>query len=128
MENIRPQTARYKILAETDEGRIFRFFCGASGAAVCTTKPIRADTESEALRLAWDNDGKAHFNLCHACGKWISDAMYNPDVFNCVDCSPWEDPPLFCPKCGSQILAGDTFCRRCGVRLMYGGDEDEKAI
>ncbi len=122
------RTAPYKIVAETTAGRVFRFFCEASGAAVCTTKLIQADTDNEALLFAWQNEGKNHFNKCHACGRWICDAMYNADVLNCVDCSPWEDPPNFCPKCGIQIPQGDTFCRKCGVRLMYGGDDNDKVV
>ncbi len=128
MENKCVKTAPYKIVDETNSGKVFKFFCEASGAAVCTTKPIRADTESEALLLAWQNEAKKQFNKCHACGKWICDAMYNADVLNCVDCSPWEDPPNFCPKCGTAISQGDTFCHRCGARLMYGGDDDDKAV
>ncbi len=122
------RTAPYRIVAETTAGKVFRFFCEASGAAVSTTKPIRAETENGALLLAWQNEGKQHFNKCHACGKWICDAMYNADVFNCVDCSPWEDPPSFCPKCGAPIPTGDTFCHSCGIKLMYGGDSDDKAV
>lgn len=123
------RTAPYKIVAENSDGRVFRFFCESSGAAVHTTKPIRADTESEALKIAWESEGKAEFNKCHACGKYVYDAMYNADVHNCVDCTPWEDPPQFCSKCGSKTLIGDNFCRRCGTRLMYGGEaDDDKAV
>ncbi len=122
------RTAPYKMVAETTAGKVFRFFCDASGAAVCTTKPVRADTENEALLLAWHKEGKEHFNKCHACGKWISDTMYNADTFMCVDCSPWEDPPNFCPKCGTRIPPGNTFCHRCGIKLMYGGDTDDRVV
>ncbi len=127
MEKKHRKTAPYKIVENTSSGRVFKFFCEASGAAVCTTKPIIADTESTALLLAWQTEGKERLNLCHACGKWVCDTMFNADVFNCVDCSPWENPPNFCPKCGTQTPQGDTFCRKCGIRLMYGGDEDDKA-
>ncbi len=120
--------APYIIVEETTSGKVFRFFCEASGAAVCTTKPVRADTKSEALKLAWNSEGKESLHLCHACGRWVCNAMYNADVFNCVDCSPWEDPPNFCPKCGIQVPQGDTFCRKCGVRLMYGGEDNDKAV
>ncbi len=128
MEKKQLKTAPYKIEEETSSGRVFRFFCEISGAAVHSTKPVKADSEADALRLAWENEGKQHFNLCHTCKKLVCDAMYNPDVFNCVDCSPWEDPPNFCPKCGTQIPQGDTFCRKCGIRLMYGGDEHDRVV
>ncbi len=46
------KTPRYKILADTNGNR-YRFFCDLSGAAVCTTGPIRADTEEKELEDAW---------------------------------------------------------------------------
>lgn len=128
MENKRYRPARYKIIAAPPDGKVFRFFCEASGAAVCTTKPIYADTEDAALHLAWEREGRERFNLCHACGKWVCDAMYNADTFNCVDCTPWEAPPKYCPRCGEGIFPGDSFCRKCGVKLLYGGGEDDKAV
>ena len=113
------KTAKYKIIADSGGSR-YRFYCDASGMIVCTTKPIRADTQEEELRIAWETQGKQHFNHCTKCGKWISDAMYNADTGKCVDCSVWEAKPNYCAHCGKKIAARDTFCRECGTRLRYG--------
>lgn len=112
------RTARYKIITDAGGNR-YRFFCALSGAAMCTTKPIRADTQAEELEIAWETEGIQHFNQCHKCGKWVSDAMYNADVLECVDCAPWEDRPNYCSQCGEKIPVDDTFCRKCGARLQY---------
>lgn len=122
MANQMNRTADYKIMIGTGNNR-YRFYCGISGAAVCTTKPIRADTQEEELRIAWENEGKESFNFCHKCGRWVCDAMYNPDVLECVNCAPIEKKPLYCQHCGEKIPADDTFCRKCGSRLTYGGEE-----
>lgn len=82
-------TAAYKIVADSG-GTRYKFYCDVSGACACTTKPCRADTPEEELRLAWESEGKAHFNLCHKCGKWVVNAVYNPEVFECTDCAPFE--------------------------------------
>lgn len=119
MSVTKKKTPPYRIISDTGGNR-YRFFCELSGGAVCTTKPIRADTQEEELQLAWETEGKASFNQCHKCGRWICDAMYNADVLECVDCAPWENTPRFCPKCGERIVVSDTFCRKCGVRLRYG--------
>ena len=116
-------TAKYKILVGADGNR-YRFFCASSGMALCTTKPIRAETQEAELRIAWESEGKKHFNLCHCCGKWICDVMYNADTLSCVDCTPWEDPPEYCPNCGCKVPDRNTFCNECGVRLMYGGEAE----
>ena len=44
-------TAKYKIIADSGGNR-YRFFCDVSGMAVCTTKPIRAETQEAELKLA----------------------------------------------------------------------------
>lgn len=109
----------YRVIADAG-GRRYRFFCELSGAAVCTTKPIRADTEEEGAELAWKTEGKQLFNQCHKCGRWVCDAMYNADVLECVACAPWEDPPNFCPRCGERTAPQDAYCRKCGAKLQYG--------
>lgn len=113
------KTARYRIIADAGGNR-YRFYCDASGMAVCTTKPIRADTREEELRLAWETEGRQYFNRCTKCGRWISDKMYNADVLQCVDCAPWQNKPNYCAHCGEKITDSDVFCRKCGVRLRYG--------
>ncbi len=120
MENKRRNIADYKIIKEAN-GERFRFFCEASGGAICTTGPIRADTPEEALTVAWNTEGKKHFNRCGKCGRWICNAMTNADTLECVDCSPWENPPRFCPSCGKEIKTTSLYCSVCGIRLMYGG-------
>lgn len=116
------ETADYMILSGTESNR-YRFYCGVSGAAVCTTGPVRADTGEDELRIAWENEGKRHFNFCRKCGRWVCDAMYNPDVLACVDCTPLEAAPLYCKHCGEKVPGTDFFCRKCGFKLKYGGEE-----
>ena len=118
------KTASYKII-RSDEGNVYCFYCDLSGALLCKTKPYKSDDEDEELYEAWMSEGREHFNLCHKCGKWVIDVMYNPDVFNCVKCSPIEDIPDYCPMCGEKTDDSVTFCRKCGARLMYGGESDE---
>ena len=112
------KTAPYRIISDAG-GRRYRFYCERSGMAVCMTMPIRADTRQEELRIAWEGEGRKHFNRCHNCGKWVSDVMYNVDTMECVDCSPWEEPPLFCPKCGIQTSQAHLYCQSCGAKLLY---------
>lgn len=114
-------TAAYKVI--TDAGGIrYRFYCERSGLALCTTHPIRAETPEEELRIAWETEGRQHFNKCQHCGKWVSDLMFNVETSKCVVCSPWEDVPNYCPHCGEKIPKGDSFCRKCGEKLQYKGE------
>lgn len=124
MAKKKPFTARYKVI-RSPYGNRYCFFCGASGAAVCTTKAVHAETAEEELCFAWESEARQYFNQCHKCGKWICDVMYNADTLNCVDCSPWEEQPRFCPGCGAAVGVQDVFCPKCGIRLMYGGDVDD---
>lgn len=111
--------AAYRVIQDGG-GLRFRFFCEASGAALCTTGIIPARPLDRALDYAWETEGRAHFNLCHRCGRWVADVMYNADTLECVDCSPWEEEPAFCPQCGARVASRDEFCGRCGARLRYG--------
>lgn len=119
MTNILFNTARY-IVIPSSEGNLFRFFCEISGANVCTTKPIKAETREKELKIAWETEGKKKFNFCIKCRRYVSDAMYNPDVCQCVDCAPWETFPNFCGHCGEKIPTRENYCRKCGARLLYG--------
>ena len=118
MVNRENKIAKYKIIADSG-GTRYRFYCEASGAAVCTTKPVKAETPEKELLLAWE-EGKESFSLCPRCGRLVCDAMYNADVCECADCAPWENKPNYCKKCGTVIPKGNVFCTGCGVRARYG--------
>jgi len=117
--NHRHATASYRVIADGGGNR-YCFFCDLSGIAICTTGLFRAASADEELRVAWENEGKQHFNLCGKCGRWVSDVMYNADVLRCVDCAPWEDIPGFCRKCGAKAATSGTVCTKCGAQLRYG--------
>ena len=118
-------TARYKIITDTGGNR-YQFFCDLSHALVCTTQPIRADTPEQELAQAWESQGKAEFNHCKKCGKWVSDVMYNADVHECVECAPYEAEPNYCKSCGIRIDKPFGKCPACGHKLVYEGEEIEK--
>lgn len=117
-------TANYK-RQQTPIGNKYQFFCDLSDALICTTAPVKADTPDEELLLAWNTYAKVHFNKCHKCGKWVINEMYNPDVLNCVLCTPIEEYPAFCPKCGVKTADPSFYCHMCGTKLLYGGEENE---
>lgn len=114
--------ATYKIVADAG-GSIYKFYCDLSGALVCTTKPYKADTPEEELQLAWENEGKQHFNFCHNCGKQVSNAMFNVEVLECVECAPIEAEVKFCKSCGAKIEDPNKLCPACGKPLVYYGKE-----
>ena len=116
------KTAAYKITPDTDGNR-YRFYCDASGALVCITSPYHADTPEEELMLAWEKEGRQHFNQCRKCGRFIIDAVYNPSVFECTDCAPFEYETRYCKSCGAKIDAGaeERFCPVCKQKLHYEG-------
>lgn len=118
------RTAAYRILQDGG-GMRFRFFCEVSGAAICTTAPAQPQPIEAALDKAWRSEGREHFSLCHRCGRWVSDLMYNPNTLQCVNCSPWEEQPAFCPHCGARVQDERPFCLACGKRLQYGGEESD---
>jgi len=121
------KTANFRIVPDKNGNR-YEFFCDLSYALVCTTAPIKKDKPEEELLFAWETEGRQHFNKCQKCGKWIIDAMFNPDVFTCVNCTPIEEYPDYCPECGAETKDTGYFCHICGTRLLYGGEmEDEKA-
>lgn len=99
MADTENKTASYKIIFDAGGNR-YRFFCERSGAEVCSTQPVRAESSEQELMLAWNSEGKKYFNLCPMCGKWVSDKMYNPDALECVVCSPRERQSKFRTKFG----------------------------
>ena len=119
------KTASFKI-NKTPSGNIYEFFCDLSHALVYSSKPIRADNPEEELMCAWGEGGKEYFNRCQKCGKWVIDAMYNPDVWSCVQCVPIEDYPDYCPVCGAKTQELSNFCHVCGAKLFYGGEEENE--
>ena len=115
------KTATYKAL-EDSGGYRFMFYCDLSGAHICTTKEIYyGDTQEEALKSAWQSEGRSHFNQCRKCGKWVSLAMYNVDVLECVECAPFEAEAKFCKNCGAKIEEPTKPCPTCGKPLAYYG-------
>lgn len=111
------EIADYRMSVEPD-GYYFRFYCVISGALLCVVGPIQEGTREMALEIAWQAEGRSHFNQCHKCGRWVSDVMYNADTLECVECSPWELFPNFCPNCGSEHSGAELFCSSCGIRLL----------
>jgi len=122
MEN-RP-SAHYRMITDAC-GTRYHFYCDLSGAHVCTTDPIQADTPELELKRAWETQGRPMFNQCKKCGRWVSDVMFNADVHECVACAPWEDQPRYCTQCGKKLFEAKKFCSRCGTKLIYEGGEDD---
>ena len=114
-------TAGYRVIADLGGNR-YKFYCDRSGALGCTTGIIRGASPGEELQLAWEREGRQHFNRCKRCGSWVIDAMYNADVLECVDCTPWEEAARFCSQCGTPAKEEDVRCTKCGSRIHYGGD------
>ena len=122
------KTAVYRVVNE-ETGNRYEFFCDLSYAHLYTTETYNEDDPQKELMLAWNNEASVHFNQCRKCGKWISDVMFNPDVLNCVKCTPIEEYPDFCPECGAKTNNTAYFCHMCGTRLLYGGEaENEKTV
>ena len=71
--------------------------------------------------LAWEREGRAQFNPCHKCGKLVSDAMFNVEVLECVECAPYEAEAKFCKNCGTRIEEPWSPCPACGKPLVYQG-------
>ena len=118
-------TAAYRIIRESN-GTRYRFFCEVSGASVITTSVFTEPPSDELRMQVWNREARNHFNLCHQCGRWVCDVMYNADTLKCVECSPWENPPHYCSHCGNPVPKTDIYCRKCGTRLMYGGDSHDE--
>ncbi len=116
------KTATYKILSDSG-GHRYCFYCDVTGAFVCMTEPYNAPSPEEELELAWENEGKRHFNICQRCGKWVIDAVYNPEVFECTDCAPFECEISYCKFCGAKVESDVRFCPVCNKKLHYEGGE-----
>ncbi len=114
------RTAEYQVIPDGDGSR-YSFFCGVTGARFCTERAYRADSPGQELLLAWENEGRGHFNLCRRCGRWVVDVAYNPEVLECVECAAFEDEARFCKTCGARVPAKARICPACGASLYYEG-------
>lgn len=114
------KTAAYKIVPDL-RGNRYQFYCDVSGALMCTTRLYKSDDPEKERILAWEAEGKQYFNLCHKCGKWVMDAVYNPEVFECTDCAPFEHETRFCKFCGVKVDEDVRFCPACNKKLHYEG-------
>ena len=56
-----------------------------------------------------------HFNMCHACGKWVCDLHYNEETMNCVECAPKK---MYCYECGKEVLIHEKYCKNCVESCM----------
>ena len=101
------KTAIYKIIIDAGGNR-YEFYCDVSGALVCTTrKTYTAETPEQELLLAW-----------------VIDAMFNPEVVECVECAPFEAEAKFCKTCGAKVEVPGRKCLSCGNMLNYEGRTD----
>lgn len=75
--------------------------------------------------MAWEQEGKQHFNQCRRCGRWVSDVMYNADVLECVGCTPWENVPKYCARCGKKLPPGIPLARSVD---FYPGSEEVRTM
>lgn len=62
------KTANFPWAPDGSGRRHDQFFCALSGAHVCTTQPVLADTSDRVRELDWSAEGKQHFNHCRKCG------------------------------------------------------------
>lgn len=82
------KTAAYRVIAGPGGKRVFRFYCDISGELCCVTKSIRADTEDEALEIAWETEGRWAFDRCpNAAG------MCPPPCSTSTRSGVWTVPP-----------------------------------
>lgn len=113
-------TAEYQQTPE-ETGNRYHFRCAVTGAGFSTTRTYRAATPREELLLAWQTEGRSHFNQCQRCGRWVFDVAYNPEVLECIACAPFEAEARFCPSCGVRVLSKTRLCPRCNAPLYYEG-------
>lgn len=113
-------TARYQTIGDGDKRR-YCFFCDITGAQVCTQNAYPSDDVHNGAMLAWEREGRNHFNLCHRCGRWVVDAAYNPQVLECIQCATFEYQARFCKFCGTRVSETDRVCPNCKNPLYYEG-------
>lgn len=119
----RRRLAKVKI-TEENGGRVYSFLCDLSGAVIWRTKPVRGETPEAEYSLAW-NEARLNINSCRRCGRNVIDALYNAETMECVKCSPWQKPPIYCSNCGAKLNEADFYCKLCGKKIKEDGvDED----
>lgn len=112
--------ADHQLIPE-ETGNRYSFLCGVTGAKFPTTRIYHADTPQQELQLAWQSEGRQHFNQCQRCGKWVVDVAYNPEVLECVVCAPFEPDVHYCRSCGVRAPAQARLCPVCNAPLYYEG-------
>lgn len=112
--------AAYKTVAAPGGNR-YCFQCGITGAQFQTDGIYHADDPEHEALLAWEAEGRKHFNQCRRCGGWVVDVAYNPVVLECIECAPFEDEARYCKSCGVRVPTGVRICPSCGKRLYYEG-------
>lgn len=97
----------------------YKFLCELSEAVVCKTEPYMADDPDEGARLAWEREGSGRFNHCKRCSRYVSDAMFNVEVLECVACAPYEAEARYCKSCGARVSDPKSPCPDCNKPLIY---------
>lgn len=120
-------TACYEALKAEDGRNRYCFFCGVTGGRFSTEQTYLEQTPQQELLAAWQREGRAHFNQCRKCGRWVFDAAYNPEVLECIECAPFELEARFCKFCGARVPVGSRTCPACGKMLYYEGVSDNDA-
>lgn len=123
------KTAAYRVIAGPGGKRVFRFYCDISGELCCVTKSIRADTEDEALEIAWETEGRWAFDRCPQCGRYVSSAMFQHQRGAVSGLGPLgERIPCVLPPRGIRLKDPDAFfCPGLRGRwLLVGGTEEEE--
>lgn len=113
-------TAAYHKTPEKTGNR-YHFRCAVTGAQFSTVQTYQAATPRQEPLLAWQTEGRNHFNQCQRCGRWVFDVAYNPEVLECIACAPFECEARYCKFCGARVPAERRTCPTCGRPLYYEG-------
>ena len=78
---------------------------------------------SNVLISATDGGGAIDFRPSLSMEDVYKRQVYNPVVFECTDCAPFEYETRYCKFCGAKIDTGaeDRFCPVCKQKLHYEG-------